>query len=254
MIKNIFSFILDPKNTRMFLLAIVLILIGLLFKECKNSKEAAQEIVRIKNNIEASNDVIKYHVNKEGQLVAEIQALTLTVDELRDSLKFEKNKPPVTIIEYRTKIVEKIVEVPVYITVVKDTTFDAILHVESTDSWGNSSRQIKVDVPYSLKTDTVEFNNATINLTQDIWFNSSILVDKKTKKAYVNLTTDYPNATFNGVKGIVVDHNTPGFKELTNQYRKEFGIGIHAGYGLTSSGFSPYIGLGLTYTPKFLQW
>ena len=68
------------------------------------------EVTRIQNNLIAANDTIKNYVNEKGESVGEIKGLTLTLEELQDSLKVEKMKPPITIVKYKTIIKEKIVE------------------------------------------------------------------------------------------------------------------------------------------------
>ena len=154
----------------------------------------------------------------------------------------------------RTVIQEKIVEVPV---TVKDTiigNFDSALSFTSKNEWGNSFREIGVTVPYTFSVDSTLFGDATIDLKQNIWLTASLIRDKKTKELFVNLETDYPGTTFNSAKGIMIDQSSSAFKDLQLQNRKTFGLGIHLGYGLGTNGASPYVGFGVHYSPKFLQW
>lgn len=253
-IKNILAFLTDPKNTRMLLLGGLFIMTLLLFRQCEQTKKAEWESVRLSNNLKASKDTIRNFINKDGNSAAEIRALTLTLDEIRDSLKFEKNKPPITIIKYSTKIQEKIVEVPVYVIDTVIGNFNAAAVILAESSWGKSSRKIKTTIPYSTNENSLKFGKASIDLEQNIWLSASINRNNKTKEVFVNLETDYPGTTFNSAQGILIDTNDSGFRDMQLKNRKSLGLGFHTGWGLTSNGLNPYIGVGLNYTPKFLQW
>ena len=121
-------------------------------------------------------------------------------------------------------------------------------------SWGKSSIKIKTTVPYSFTDGKATFGEATIDLEQNIFLTASISRDKKTKEVFVNLTTDYPNTRFNSAQGIMIDQTSSGFRDFQMQNRESLGLGLQLGVGLTGSGVSPYVGIGLNYTPKFLQW
>ncbi len=55
-------------------------------------------------------------------------------------------------------------------------------------------------------------------------------------------------------RGILIDQNSKAFKDLQYQNRKTLGLGLQLGVGLSGNGVTPYVGVGLNYTPKFLQW
>merc|ERR1711871_603993 len=94
------------------------VLLFLLMRQCNETANAKGEVTRIQNNLAAANDTIRNYVDENGNSVGEIKGLSLTIDELKDSLEIERNKPPITIVKTKTKIVEKIVEIPV---ISKDT-------------------------------------------------------------------------------------------------------------------------------------
>lgn len=240
---NFFTFI--TKNTRFVLVVVIAILFFLLMKQCEAVNQAESETQRIINNQIALNDTIKNYKDKYGNVVGEIRGLTLTLDEVRKELEFEKKKPPVTIIKWKTIIVEKEVEVPVKIN-------DSTITVQSDKEWGKSSRSLKVEVPYSVKENKLTVGNADIELKQNIWLTASLFKDTKTKEVFVQLKTDYPNVQFNEAKGILVKEEGGSLFNPTKV--KTMGLGLHIGLGLTTGGVSPYVGVGLNYTPKFLQW
>ena len=253
-IRNILAFITDPKNTRMLLLGFIVVLCMLLLRQCGKTNAAESEIVRVVNNQKALNDTIENYINENGNAAAEIRALSLTIEEVEDELEFEKNKPPVTVIKTETVIEEKIVEVPVTVVDTIIGNFNSALSFTSKNEWGNSFREIAATVPYTFSADCALFGEATIDLKQNIWLTASLIRDKKTKELFVNLETDYPGTTFNSAKGIMIDQSSSAFKDIQLQNRKAFGLGFHVGYGISLEGPTPYLGLGVHYSPKFLQW
>ena len=255
-LKNFFLLLFNPKNVRLLVSILLVTLIILLIGQCERAATAERETTRISNNWKASQDTIRNFKDKNDNSVAEIRALNLTLEEVKKELEFEKNKPPITVIRYKTKIVEKIVEVPVVITDITDTTiedFNSVVKISSESSWDQSARKIKITVPYLFNGGEPIFGDATIDLEQDIFLTASLLRDRKTGEVFVNLLTDYPGVRFNSAQGIVIDQKGSGFRDLQYQNRKSLGLGIQLGLGLTEFGVSPYVGVGINYTPKFLQ-
>jgi hypothetical protein len=257
-IKNIISIITDPKNTRMFLLGGIVVLLFLLFRQCNETEYARGEVTRFQNNLIAANDTIQNYVNERGESIGEIKGLSLSLEELRDSLEYEQGRPPVTVVKYKTIIKEKIINIPV---IVKDTIinqdsteFKSILSFTSENNWKRSSRIFNVSLPYTFL-DSITFGNATIGLKQNIWLGATLSQDVRSKEVFIKLTSDYPGTTFNNAQGIMIDRKSSEFKSLELQNRKNFGLGMHIGMGITGDGaFGPYIGLGVSWNPKLLQW
>ena len=53
----------------------------------------------------------------------------------------------------------------------------------------------------------------------------------------------------------MIDSKSSGFRDLQFKSRKSFGVGVQLGIGISGANLiSPYVGLGINYTPKFLQW
>ena len=253
-LKNIIGILTDPKNTRMFLLGGIVVLCMLLLRQCQATDEAKGEANKISNNWKASLDTIDNYIDKNGNAVAEIRALNLSLEEIVDELEFEKGKPPVTIIKTETVIQEVIVEVPVTVIDTVVGNFNSALSLSDTATWGKSFRDVSVFVPYELNDLNINFGNATIELNQNIFLTASLIRDTKTKELFVNLLTDYPGTTFNSAQGILIDQQGKAFKSLQYENRKTLGIGLQLGVGLSGNGIGPYVGIGLNYTPKFLQW
>jgi hypothetical protein len=257
-IKNILGVITDPKNTRMFLVGGMAVLLFLLLRQCNQTEIAKGEVIRFQNNLVAANDTILNYVNERGESVGEIKGLSLSLEELKDSLKYEKGRPPITIIKYKTIIKESIVKVPVITkdTIIKQdgTSFNSILSFSSDSNWTKSSRSINVNLPYNF-TDSLAFGTASIGLKQNIWLDATLSQDMKTKEIFVKLTSDYPGTTFNSTRGIMIDRKSKEFRNLQMQNRKPFGFGLNLGMGITSTGnLTPYLGIGISWNPKLLQW
>ena len=222
------------------------ILIILLMRQCDATKRAENETTRLKNNQVALLDTVHNYKDKYGHSVGEIRGLTLTRKEVKDSLEYQKGRPPVTVIKWKTKIVDHEVEVPVVLT-------DNTINVKSEKKWGKSFRSLNVDIPYKVDCDRLKTGTATIDLKQDIWLSASLSKDDITKEVFVQLKTDYPNVTFNNARGILIEN--PNILNSTNGTgKKTLGIGLHIGVGYGGAGFTPYVGVGLNYTPKFLQF
>jgi len=253
-IKNILGVLTDPKNTRMFLFGGIVLLFILLLRQCNATDAARGEASRIENNWKASLDTIENYIDKNGNAAAEIRALSLTLEEVEDKLDFEKEKPPLTIIKTETVIKEVIVEVPVTVLDTVVGNFNSALTFSDTASWGKSFRKVGVFVPYEIDGTYIDFGNAKIDLNQNIFLSAALTRDNNTKELFVNISTDYPGTTFNSAEGILIDQSSKAFKDLQYQNRKTLGLGLQLGVGLSGNGVTPYVGVGLNYTPKFLQW
>ena len=54
-LKNILGILTDPKNTRMFLLGGIVVLLFLLVRQCDETEYAKGEVTRFQNNLVAAN-------------------------------------------------------------------------------------------------------------------------------------------------------------------------------------------------------
>lgn len=278
--KNILKFITDPKNTRMLLFAGIVILILLLLHQCnraqglKDEIEAQkQETQRIQNNYDASMDTIKQHKVDENTWRAEKEGYLLKYDELKEQyadllgdFELEKNKPPKVIVQTEYIIRDSIRDVPVFVYV--DSLGNENMKFADSayyDTTNTNFRIINGKIPYEIAFDPVDSvyrlipGNANINLTQGMNLNMGLFQDKDTKKIYIKAETDYPGITFTRLDGASI-LDDPDNKKVLRQLRKPFSLGLNFGYGavvdVKSGNIStgPYFGIGITYSPKFLQW
>lgn len=240
----------------MIMVIALAVFVILFFRQCESTRKAQAEITRTKNNYAAMQDTVRNFKDKDGNAAAEIRGLELTLDEIKKELKFEKNKPPKTVVRVETEIIEKIVTV---VETVNDTqivengvTYASVLKTSDSKTWGKSSRSVSLSIPYKIEGDTLLTGSSVIDLKQNIWLEATLSQDKKTKEIFVKVKTDYPGTQFNGLQGIKLADD--GVQSLKMSMRKSLGLGVSLGVGTNGQSFFPYVGLGLNYTPKFLQF
>lgn len=114
-------------------------------------QERDEEIERVENNYLTSLDTIKIFKDANGNLVSQISAYQLKIEELNteysnlfDLYIKEKNKEPIVIIEYRTKLEEKITNIS---TILTDTT---IYFADSVKYSDGSYRSVEGTIPYNI--------------------------------------------------------------------------------------------------------
>ena len=266
-ITNVLKFITDPKNTRMILFALIVGLVLLLLRQCGKTNEARletekakSETIRVSNNYEASRDSIKRYKLDETTWRTEKLGYELTVEELQISyadllgkFKVEKNKPPKIVIRTEYVIQEKITKVPVY------TDGDTIKFNDTLRHNDNNYRILSGRIPYEIDTlkNKLITNHGNFNIEMGMGLSLGLFKDDETKKISIMVDTDYPGVNFTKLEGASILDN-PENKPAIRQLRKNWSLGVNIGYGITTNGSnifaSPYLGLGINYSPKFLQW
>ena len=277
-LKNILKFVTDPKNTRMIMLGIIVILILLFLRQCNATRAAKEEVElqkqetqRVKNNYDASMDTIRQYQTDKGTWRAEKEGYLLKYDELKGEyadllgdFELEKNRPPKTIIKTEYIIKESIAEVPVLVEIDslgnrKILFGDTIYHNPS--NYRAISGQIPYDIVFNPIDSVYRLNpgHANIDLSLGMNLNLGLFQDKDTKKIFIKADTDYPGVTFTSLDGASIMED-PDSKKVVRQMRKPWGLGLNVGYGLVVNpgtgaiNAGPYLGVGISYSPKFLQW
>jgi len=285
----VINWLRDPKNRGVIKLAAIAILILIILMQCSQNRGLRDEVraqkeeaTRIQNNYEAIHSQIIQGKINDSTWRAEKLALKLTVDELKGSYKellvgFEKfrKQNPKVIERFTVTNNETIREVPVYAKMDSLGNGTFTFSDDTTYADGNF-RKITGDIRYksryfnkkdSLEADLnklglynkIQGGQGNFSLEQKIKIKVGLFEDPKTKKVTIAATTSYPGLTFSQLEGadIMSDETS---RKATRQFRKTWGIGIQLGYGAgvdlkTSKIFmGPQIGIGLHYTPKFLQW
>jgi len=277
-LKNILKFITDPKNTRMIMLGVVVILLFLFLQQCGATKAAKQEVElqkretqRIANNHKAAVDTIKQYQLSDNTWRAEKRGFELTIDELKGEysellgdFKIEKNKPPKVVVKTEYIIRDSISEIPVLVKI-DDFGNTSIGISDSVYHSLNNFRFLNGRIPYEIKFNEKDSTYnlvpglANFELTIGMNLNLGLFQDKKTREITIIADTDYPGVYFTQLNGASI-MSDPESKKVVRSMRKPWSIGINAGYGAVfgiNSGqitTGPYVGVGLNYSPKFLQW
>ena len=213
--KNIFSWLV---------LIFIIIIIIFCVKACNNN-------IRKENSklIESLNDSISYYKDVEGVLHSKISVIEddyflklklkdKEIVELQSLVKKYKNVKSATIIKTETKIVEKIVN---------KTILDTISNTPIYES--------------------------SFNLKDYIW--GDIVAKKDTTDIKINIKNDFSIVAYKEKNKLILDVSDKNPYSITKSQRsyinlpkqKRFGLGVNAGYGISKSGLSPYIGLGVNY-------
>jgi hypothetical protein len=213
--KNIFSWLV---------LIFIIIIIIFCVKACDNSIRKEDSKL-----IESLNDSISYYRDVEGILHSKISIIEddyflklklkdKEIVELQDLVKKYNNVKSATIIKTETKIIEKIVN---------KTILDTISNTPIYES--------------------------SFNLKDYIW--GDIVAKKDTTDIKINIKNDFSIVTYKEKNKLILDVSDKNPYSITKSQRsyinlpkqKRFGLGVNVGYGISKSGLSPYVGLGVNY-------
>jgi len=258
--KKIWEFI---KEHRDIIYIILLIIFGLIIsKQCSKIDNLDSEIVKHTNNEIAMTEELNNYKDELGRANAEKHAYQLTQDELLDSIDVlkKKNYEYVAYINSNMNIKDTVVVETIVIKNDNVTIEDGSIKFSKDDTFGQSSRSIYAEIPYSVENNKLYTGDATFALNQNIYVEGWLERNTKTEETYIHLRSDYPGLTFNSGMGIVAESS----KSYERSMRKNCGIGISIGpnlsmsYDFANKKFVPTVGIGITlgfnYTPKWAQW
>ena len=241
----------------------IIILFGIIFSgQCSRTNNLNHEIDRQENNRIALTEQIVNYKDELGRANAEKHTYQLTQEELRDSIKFlkQKNKEYISYINTNMNIKDTVTIETVIVREVDAQVEGGSIKLTKSDVFGKSSRSFSVNIPYNVNENKLFTGDATFALDQNIFVEGWLERNTKTKETYIHLTSDYPGLVFNSGIGIVAEPS----KKYDRSMRKSNGIGLAIGpnfslsYDFISQKFVPSVGLGITigytYTPKILQW
>ena len=253
----------------------IVILVMLLLKQCGETDAAKAEALREHNNLLASQDSVRIIKKDRDVIIAERSSFQLKVSELSEEQKKlisqlelakngKKNTPKTVVqvvVEYRDSIRN------IASTISKDSAGqESITFLHNPQLPGKNKFKVFGKVPYTLgvnkdKLDSTKYNafitagNVSLDIEQNIDIVTGIYQDPKSKRIMTRVSTTYPGLSFSEINSFDVTDN-PETRKLLKKSRKEFGLGFTVGYGFGSSGVKPglIVGVGLHYTPKFLQF
>lgn len=288
-LRGVWKFLADPKNKnlRTFIIFGLLIMVIFMQRSC-NSKlreeieQQELEKQRIQNNYEAERDNVKQYKINDSTYRAERLAFMITMEELNTKYNdllvgFEdfKKHPPTVIIKQPLLIKETIKEVPVSANINEDGGGNFSFSSEAIYPDGNY-RKLSGNIPFTSKffskedstfisyldlpyTYTLNPETGTFELEQRVNLKMGLFQDPETNKIKVAVNTSYPGITFTGLEAYDI-MSEDLIKNQLGSDKKMWGIGLNFGYGVCydykNSKFvlGPQIGIGLNFTPKWLQW
>lgn len=264
-------------TSRSTLVMAVVLLIVMFLRQCNETALIEAEAKREHNNYLAQMDSVRTIKSQNGQLIQEKSAFQLKVSELSSEQKQlikrlelnsnGKGTTPKSVIQtvgtFRDtsiKAQSKITKDPngnEFVTFVYEPTFpgkNKLMIAGKTPYIVNLSKNPKDSVNYIA---SVVPGTTSISIEQRVDIVTALYQDPKTKRLMTRVTTDFPNLTFGEINSFELTDN-PETRKALKSARKEFGLGLQVGYGLSTSaaGLSPgvYVGVGLNYSPKFLQF
>lgn len=273
--KSAFDKVLSLLNNRVVWIGATCVVAMLLMKQCRESEAAKAEALRQHNNFLASQDSVRLVYQDKEKVVFEKSALELKVSEfgkeqkdLIKQLELAKNgksTTPKTVIQYVTVYKDSFINVASTIT--KDSNGqESISFSHEPQLPGKNKLKISGKVPYELSvvkdvdnpteyTASIKSGSVTLGIEQNIDIVTGIYRDPKTKRIMTRISTTYPNLQFSDMNSFDVTDN-PDTRALMKKSRKEFGIGATIGWGFAPGSMKPgpMVGVGLHYTPKFLQF
>ena len=209
------------------IICIVLIIIFVIFafKKCKNDIREFSNT----DKLESLTDSIKYYKDNynvlhsrisiiEADNFTKIKSKDKDIQELQELVKKYKNVQAATVIKTETKVVEKIVNKPIFDTISRDTAYYSKFDLDGF-VWGEIiAKKDSTDLILNIRNDfNIVSHYDKGKLVLDVSDKNPYSVTKS-QRSYINLPK-----------------------------QKRWGLGINAGYGVSKSGLSPYIGLGVNY-------
>lgn len=200
------------------------LLISLMFRECSDRDRE----INSKRLIEQLNDSLRSYRDKEGKMISRISSIEV------DNMSFFKQ------LELKDKTIQELQKL-----VKKGTLAASIIKTETKVDTVFRTTKIKDTVNITYETDfdvqgwiwgTVAINRDTTSLRVFTRDQYDIRLSKEKDGTYIDVINHNPFSTTQEVRSVY---------KLPKQ--KKFGIGVNLGYGITSHGLSPYIGLGINY-------
>lgn len=276
-ISKILDSIYKIVSNRLVLIGAIVLLIFLSIRQCERANGAEADSKRQHNNYLAMQDSVRIIKKEKDHLIVEKSAMEVKVSELSEEQKRlitklglkdnGKGTTPSVVTEIQIVYVDRFINIPTKVEKDKDGK-ESITFTHSPKMKGNNSLTISGKIPYTLditkspdKEDLVftKLNTGTaeLDIKQNIEITTGIYRDPVTKRLMTRVATEYPGIEFKDVNSFSI-LDTKENRDALKSARKPYGIGINLGMGLVANqkGIGPgiYLGIGLNYSPKFLQF
>jgi hypothetical protein len=247
----------------------------LLLNQYNSAQNAKAEALREHNNLLASQDSVRVIRKDRDLAIFEKSSFQLKVSELSkdqkdliSQLELSKNgkgTTPKTVIEIVTEYKDSVRNIAS--TINKDPNGqESISFVHNPQLPGKNKLKISGKIPYELglnqdSADSTKYTSflksglVSLDIEQSIDIVTGIYQDPKSKRIMTRVSTTYPGMNFSDINSFDITDN-PETRRALKTARKEFGFGFTLGYGFVPGAAGPglMVGVGLHYTPKFLQF
>lgn len=262
-------------NNKTISVVAIVLLAMLLLHQYNAAENAKAEALREHNNLLASQDSVRVIKQDRDLAIFEKSSFQLKVSELSkeqkdliSQLELSKNgrgTTPKTVIEIVTEYKDSVRNI--VSTINKDPNGqESISFLHNPELPGKNKLKISGKIPYELgidrdPLDSTKYNAklnsglVSLDIEQNIDIVTGIYQDPKSKRIMTRVSTTYPGMSFSDINSFDVTDN-PETRKALKAARKEFGIGLTLGYGFSPGAPRPsmIVGIGLHYTPRFLQF
>lgn len=267
----------DIMGSRIFLIVALAVVVMLLLKQCGAADAAEAEAKRQHNNYLASQDSVRTIKSDLNHTIVEKSAYELTVAELSDDQKElihqlglkanGRGTTPNIVIQTTGQYEGNFKSIPS--TIVKDPNGNEyITFTYDPKLVGNNQLKIAGKTGYRLEinrdpADSTKYigkvipGETELTVNQKIDIVTGIYREPKSKRLMTRVSTTFPNMTFSDVNSFDITDD-PDTRAALKAARKPFGLGLQVGYGIhgNTTGIYPgyYVGFGISYSPKWLQF
>jgi len=241
------------------IIIIFLLIIVFSLQRCNNQKTVENNI--LKQNEKALLDTVRISKNKFGQseyskniLVGDIKDLKRLNKGLYSEIVKEQGKVS-EITKYSVFLRNKkqdTIFIPSTLIKYPEGVYGLKWDVDTTYNSENS-RKLSGESKFKLNFDKYTFNVTPLTtiITNDIIKMNIVQgIREKDGNLEVFVRSDYPGFEVRDLNSITISPKTnPVFQKFVEKTQpKKLGVGFYGGYGLNSTGVSPQIGFGVTYS------
>ena len=269
LIMNIFKNIFANKNTFIFIIGAVLVM--LLLRQCNKTEDlkrsveiAKQDSDRNFNNYLASNDSVRTLVADNGNIISEKRSFEFDLSNLKDdqSVLLNKYKRALNLNKDLNKVNTLLsANVEIKDSIIANSTVTFIdtntskLTFEKNNDFGNGNTRSLVGKLLITKSDsTYSYSDVFIKLDQTI----SLIAAIEDNDGYneLKISTGYPGLTISDIENINLINTKLNQR---NEKKAGWGIGVGVGYGINLNNnqvisTGPSIGIGVYWSPKWLRF
>ena len=248
---KIIGFMSDKKNRELLLAAAMILLLIMQFQTCNNNKQLKQEVKRsqqiAEQNAAALNETsVRMEQNHAKEMESVRLAFVAKTNDLKNLNKdlYEESKKEIgelkAIIKGQVTASSQPLTISNQLEQYSPTSF-GLKFMHTTDRWdirGVSRFNLINNVLYPDSTHIAQ-NSVKIDL---------VLGFKEHNDKYeIFARSPNPDVVINKLDGVLFIAKKPDITCPPQKPQKSLGLGFHLGYGFSSKGIGPVVGIGLNY-------